>query len=331
MLTLATLFWGLSFPVMKAIGLRHQDLLAAQDTWFAASSMVMVRFGVAALITLFWSWRTLRQLTALELWQGFGLGVCAGLGMVLQVDGLAYTSASASAFLTQCACLILPWLVAVRDRRWPSWVIVGCSFLAAGGVAVLANVDWNRFRLGRGELETLISSFIFTAQILWLDRALFAGNRVRHFTLAMFATMTLIALPIAIVTTRRPHDWVVAYTSTSVLLLIAVLVIFCTMIAFVVMNRFQPVVPAAEAGLIYAAEPVFASLFALWLPSWLSRLAGIDYANEKITTSLLLGGGLITVANVLVQLPAWQQTTPSKAAEATPDLVPVAPFRDTSK
>jgi len=52
MLTFATVFWGLSFPVMKAIGLRQQDLLAAEDTWFAASSMVMVRFGIAAVITL---------------------------------------------------------------------------------------------------------------------------------------------------------------------------------------------------------------------------------------------------------------------------------------
>jgi hypothetical protein len=39
------------------------------------------------------------------------------------------------------------------------------------------------------------------------------------------------------------------------------------------------------------------------LPAWFSRWAGIDYPNEILTPHLLLGGGLITAANVLVQWP----------------------------
>src|SRR5262249_7545158 len=93
-----------------------------------------------------------------------------------------------------------------------------------------------------------------------------------------------------------------AYSSGPVLVLIAVLVLFCTLIAFVIMNQWQPRLPAPEAGLIYAAEPVFASLFALFLPTWLSRLGGIGYGNERLTAGLLIGGGLITLANVLVQV-----------------------------
>src|SRR4051794_22284829 len=51
LLTLATVFWGLSFPVMKATGLIQQSLLATEESWFVASSMVAVRFGIAAVIT----------------------------------------------------------------------------------------------------------------------------------------------------------------------------------------------------------------------------------------------------------------------------------------
>ena len=308
MLLLATLFWGISFPVMKAISQIQQNLITHDDTWFAASSAVLVRFGVAALIMLLWCARTLGQITWRETWQGFGLGVCAGAGMLLQVDGLSYTSASVSAFLTQCCCLILPWFVAVRDRKWPSPHIVICSLLAAGGVAVLSGVDWRHFRLGRGEIETLISSVIFTGQILWLERPVFAKNRVSHFTLVMFFSMVLIALPVAILNTRAPSDWTRAYTSPAVLGLIAVLVIFCTMIAFVLMNHWQRILPAPEAGLIYAAEPIFASLFALFLPAWLSHWARIDYPNERATLELWIGGGLITVANLVVQIRASRQT-----------------------
>ena len=51
-------------------------------------------------------------------------------------------------------------------------------------------------------------------------------------------------------------------------------------------------------------EPIFASVFALFLPAWFSGWATIDYANEKLTANLLVGGGLITMANVLIQLPS---------------------------
>jgi drug/metabolite transporter (DMT)-like permease len=75
----------------------------------------------------------------------------------------------------------------------------------------------------------------------------------------------------------------------------------CTLIAFVLMNRWQPQLSATTAGLIYAAEPVFASLFALFLPAWFGKLGGFDYPNETATVHLLVGGSLITAANVLVQ------------------------------
>lgn len=304
--------------MMKAIGMLHDGLLQHADSWFATSSAVAVRFGIAAVLILAWSWRSVGTITRLEVWQGFGLGVCAGLGMLLQVDGLRYTSASSSAFLTQCGCLFLPWVVAVRDRKWPSGLLVICSIMAMGGVAVLADVDWRTFSMGRGEVETLMSSAIFTAQVLWLERPRFRGNRVTHFSLVMFVVMTLTALPVAVWTAERPGDWVAAYGSVPVMGLILVLVVCCTLVAFTLMNRWQPVLPAPEAGLIYAAEPVFASLFALFLPVWLSRFAGIDYANETATVALLTGGGLITLANVLIQVRAARagRTAAQPEAEA---------------
>ena len=54
-------------------------------------------------------------------------------------------------------------------------------------------------------------------------------------------------------------------------------------------------------GLIYCAEPLFASVLALFLPGWFSGWTGLDYPNEHLTTRLLIGGGFITAANVLLQ------------------------------
>jgi hypothetical protein len=41
-------------------------------------------------------------------------------------------------------------------------------------------------------------------------------------------------------------------------------------------------------------------VFALFLPQLISMWAGIDYPNETVTWALFIGGGLITIANVLV-------------------------------
>jgi len=68
------------------------------------------------------------------------------------------------------------------------------------------------------------------------------------------------------------------------------------------MNAWQPKITATEAGLIYSVEPIFGSLMALYLPAVFSVWAAINYANESATWNLLVGGGFITFANVLIQL-----------------------------
>jgi len=80
------------------------------------------------------------------------------------------------------------------------------------------------------------------------------------------------------------------------------LTLFCTLGSFILMNTWQPKITATEAGLIYCIEPLFASLLALFLPALLAGWGGFSYPNERLTWHLLLGGGLITAANVLLQL-----------------------------
>jgi drug/metabolite transporter (DMT)-like permease len=318
MLLLATVFWGMSFPTMKSVVMVQQRLLPNASTWFFTSLGVTVRFGAALLIMLFWTWSTFRRMSRLEVWQGLGLGLFGGAGLLFQMDGLAYTSASVSAFLTQCYCLSLPVLVALRDRRWPSPILIASCAMVVAGVAVLAGVDWRSMKLGRGEWETLIGSVLFTGQILWLERPLFAQNNVNHFTLVMFAVTALTAAPVSLLTMQRPQDLLMAYHSPAVVGFMVILVAFCTMISYVAMNYWQRFVPATEAGLIYCVEPVFASLFALFLPGWFSIAGGFGYANESVTTNLLVGGGLITAANVLLQVRNAQE---ERRGEARAELL----------
>jgi hypothetical protein len=258
----------------------------------------------------------LRGLTRSEVAQGVGLGLFGSGGLLFQLDGLAYTSASTSAFLTQFYCLLIPLWLAVRHRRWPVPRVWWCSAAVLAGVAVLADFDWRRFRLGRGEIETLIGSVLFTGQILWLQRPRYAGNDVRRFSLVMFAVMALSMVPAAVLTSRSAGDWWTAYSTGPLLVLLGVLVGVCTFGGYLLMNCWQPEVSATQAGLIYCAEPVFVSLLVLFLPEWLAGFAGVVYPNESLTWRLLLGGGLITAANIALTL-----------APPPPERVAPAPVR----
>ncbi len=303
MLVLGTAFWGLSFPTMKALTATQQGLVPGGGSWFFTSLDVLCRFGVAGLVMVAVSARTIRRLTMREVEQGLGLAVFGAGGILFQMDGLAYTSASTSAFLTQCYVVLIPVWVAVRHRRWPSVrVALGCVLVVLG-VAVLSRFDWRTFRLGRGELETILASLLFTGQILWLERPAYAGNNVNHFSSVMFLAMALLAAPLALATAPEAGAWLRAWDSGAAVGFLAMLVFLSTLGGYMIMNNFQPRVSATEAGLIYCVEPVLASALALVLPAWFSRWAGIDYPNESLTPHLLLGGGLITAANVLAQWP----------------------------
>jgi drug/metabolite transporter (DMT)-like permease len=77
-------------------------------------------------------------------------------------------------------------------------------------------------------------------------------------------------------------------------------VLFCTVINFFIMNKWQRWISATEAGLIYCLEPVVATIFASFLPGWISLLATVSYRNETLSWTLLAGGALIVGATILV-------------------------------
>ena len=68
---------------------------------------------------------------------------------------------------------------------------------------------------------------------------------------------------------------------------------------------------ATTAGILYCSEPLFATVFAIFLPALLSVWMGIDYLNEGATIALMVGGSLITVANILIA--KRSATEPSEA------------------
>ncbi len=302
MLVLANLFWAVSFPIVKTLLLMHAAMLPEAGPWFAAIYTMAPRFLLAVAVLIIWRPRSIVQITRNEVKQGVVLGLFTAGGMFLQNDALQFTAASTSAFLTQCYAIIIPVWLAITARRNPGARIWVCCALVLAGVALLGHFDWRALRFGRGEWETLLCSLFFTGQILWLERKEFAGNDSVRLTLVAFSTQAVLFWVTAAVLAPDRHALIVPWTSAPWLGLTILLTVFCTLAAFLLMNQWQPKITATEAGLIYCVEPIFGSTMALFFPAWFSAWAHVDYPNEVATWTLLIGGGLITLANVVLQL-----------------------------
>jgi drug/metabolite transporter (DMT)-like permease len=304
--------WAFSFPIMKSIEQVGRDAVPGASSVFFAALCIAIRFTLAGLVLGTFCGRSLTGVTRLEIQQGGGLGLFGGLGLVLQMDGMAYTLASTSAFLTQAYCVLIPVWMCLRHLRWPAPQVAGACFLALLGAALLARLGSDGFRFGRGEWETLAGSVLFTGQILWLERPVFHGNNSMRATTVMFFVMALTTWPMALLTAPTPGATIAAYSSPSALTLLLLLTGLCTLITFPLANHWQPRITATQAGLLYCTEPVFTSFIALFFPGWISHATGIRYPNETLTFHLVSGGLLILAANAWLLLHPPPLHTPSR-------------------
>jgi drug/metabolite transporter (DMT)-like permease len=296
----ATLLWGLSFPLLRGLELA-QRAHAPEVPYaaFAAADMA-VRFLCAALVLLPFYGRDLGSISRLEWSQAGGLAFFGGAGLYLQTLGLAQTNASVSAFLTQLYTLIVPLIVACRDRRWPTLRVTGACLLVLVGAALLSPGLIEHLSLALGEIMIIFSTAFFAGQIVWVERPRYALNRPGLVTMLMFALIGLFfagIYPLLGGSVAGAHS---LFATSGLVALMAATVFFCTVINFFIMNQWQRWVTATEAGLIYCLEPVIATALCAFLPGLISGVAGVTYLNEPLGWNLLAGGALIVGATILV-------------------------------
>jgi drug/metabolite transporter (DMT)-like permease len=293
---------GVSFVLFKASVLAQEPFAAGESTWFIAAHNLTPRFAVGVLGLLALYGGRVLQLTRREWMQAVFMALMSFGGCLLQTDGLQRSTAATTAFLTQFYVILIPlWWALIQRRRPSGWVLLAAGLVLAG-VAVLARVDWQAFRLGRGETEILLATFFFSLMLCAINWPAFATNRAERTTAAMFLLECGGFGVVSVATCRVPMHLVTPYASPSWLGLVVVTAVLGTAGPFLLMNRWQRFIPATEAGLLYSFGPVIAALTEVALPAALSRWVGIDYPNQPLTLALVTGGALILGANVLIQL-----------------------------
>ena len=261
--------WGSTFFLIK-------DLLDRVPTL----DFLAVRFSIAALALLVVAPRAIARLSPTVRRHALVLGLLYGLAQLLQTAGLAHTAASVSGFVTGLYVVCTPLLAAaiLRTRIPPvTWLAVA---LATVGLGVLT---LQGLSVGYGEFITFLSAVLYALHIVGLGAWSTAADAVGMTILQIIviaALCTVATAPDGIVLPSGAADW------ASVLYMALVV----GAVGLLAQTWAQAHLPPTRSAIIMSMEPVFASLFAVWL------------GGEDLTTRLLLGGGMVLVAMLTVEL-----------------------------
>lgn len=277
-----TIIWGTTFVLVK-------NALADISTIL----FLALRFGVAAIV-LAAVYRT--KLRRPGLLPGLAAGGLLFIAYCFQTYGLALTTASKSAFLTGLSIPMVPLFASlvykIRPRLFEAVGIV----IATLGMALMT-LPSAGFSVNRGDLLSTCCAIAFAIHIVL----------VSHYTpMTGFETIAVVQVATAALLgamTFRFAEPVRFHWNTGIAVAVLVTGLFATALAFTTMAWAQQYTTATRSALIFALEPVAASITSYLLMGEMLSLRG------------RFGAGLILAGVLLVEL---RRGAGSETGPATP-------------
>jgi len=283
-----TVLWGWTFVWMKQ-GLDTAEAVLGPGAGAAGVGLFMtLRFGIATVLLLLLP-RARRGWTP-EVWRG-GL-IIGGLvlaGFLLQMFGLRGVSAPVSAFLTSLYVVFTAVLTAARDRRTIGLPLIAGALLATLGAGFIQGPPQLAF--GRAEWLTCGCALVFAIHILATERVTkrVPPMPVTFTTFVVVTAGSLATLAVGTLGKGAPGAGALVdlalHPAFATPMLCASLL--ATVLALSLMNTFQRELDPVRAAILYAVEPVWATLVAVGL-------------GQAALGPWLVAGGVALIAGNLV-------------------------------
>lgn len=269
-LILVALFWGGGFVVLK-------DTLNKITPMYIMS----IRFGLAFLIMSLIFIKKLKNVRKRDFGAGFIIGIFLFGGFATQTIGLQYTTVSKQAFLTGTNVVIVPFITwFVYKKRPDVYSLVGTA-LSLVGIALLT-LD-NSLIINVGDLLTLICAVFFAAHISSV------GYFAEHsdpiiLTIIQFGVAAILFMLCAIIFESPPLSF-----NNNMIFSVGYLVLFPTLLAFLIQNLAQKYTSSTHAAIILCLESVFGTIFA------------VIFLKELFTLKMFIGCSLILIAILMAE------------------------------
>lgn len=265
--------WGVTFLMV-------QDAINTTPVY----AFLFFRFALASVLMFCIAYKFLDKIDKKTILYGVILGILLFSAFATQTFGLIYTKSSIVAFITGLNVICVPFLSYFIFKENIGRNILIASFIAVFGLYLLTMSG--TLTLGKGELLTLICAFLFALQIIYTGKF---SKRVNIFLLVLFQliTVTTLSLFFSLIFESVTFNLTYDYAFFKAVIITA---IFATVYAFLIQTYMQQFTTATKTAIIFAMEPVSASIFA-----YLS-------VEETLTTLQINGAILIVFATIIAEI-----------------------------
>jgi len=260
-LFLATVAWGITFPLIKN-GMEY----------ITPGVFVTLRFSLALLMLLPFVFLSVLKSDLKTLWIGLFIGFLNVGVYFTQSEGMETISAPEGAFITGLNVIFVPLLLPLFKMGRPSFKDLICSLICLLGIFILTNASEGFGHIQAGVYWVAAGSLFSAIAILFLQK--FSQNNQHLDAMAFFQVLgtVILILPFNLSQSYKPAF------ELSPLLSIVFCALFATSFALLAQTRYQRLTNPARAALIFALEPVFATIFSYFIngthPTWRTLMGG---------------------------------------------------------
>ena len=284
-----TLVWGATFVWMKqaldALEYEKSEL----GTNGVVATLVFARFAIAALMMLLFFKKARASLNDKQIWQdGLVLGILMFVAYLSQMIGLDDIDPSVSAFLTSLYVVFTAIISSVYNFRLPTKIMilgVALATFGAGFIQGPPHLTW-----GIAEFITVFCALLFALHILFTQHITTRRDPVAVSTTSFIVVTICSALTVFLLGDgTNQEQWRLIF-SEGVIIPVLLLGIGGSFFCLLFLNMYQRYLHPIQAAIIYALEPVWATIYGL-------QLNMVDWSMW-----ILIGGGALFVGNIIVEL-----------------------------
>lgn len=266
-LLLCTLCWGGSFVVAKGLVDRFDPM-----------SVLAIRFVIGTAIMWVLRPRAVAGLSRTTKWHALVIGLLLGAAQVPHYFGVRESTAAAASFLIGTTVVMTPAVDWLLNRVRVSRTTVAGCVLALAGLALFAAGGTVS---SLGLVLCLVAALLYAVQISVLGAWVPASNIWGFTTMTMLGITPVICIPAILRGVEVPTsgaDWARLFY----------LALVAGIAGVALQGWAMRHIAATQAAVILVLEPV-----------WATSLA-VLFIGESPTWQLLLGGGVLLVANLVV-------------------------------
>ena len=277
LLVIVTIFWGSTFILTKITTQTVPPVL-----------YLAIRFGVAFIAMIPFLFRYGKFFKS---WKNWKISLIAGslyfISIITQTIGLQFTSASKGAFITALGVIFVPLIISIFAKRKIHYLLWIAIVMAIVGVGLLSFSKVEP--LSWGDPLVLICAIAYAFYVIYLD------NHVHEVEIIPFTAVQLLFISFTSLILSLVFEFGVMEQTLDTSIIFSIqnitailyLGVIATTVTFILQSFGQRFVSPSRASLIFAFEPFFATLFAIWI------------GDEFISLAIGIGMVLIFVAVIM--------------------------------